>query len=260
MTVRRGVALALGVAAALLLGGCSIEGTVTIESAQRVAVDITASDVSASSCDEYNEALGLGLTVQPIDGAPRLTCRFEGVVTADALGRTRVALSEVGEQLALGFDPAAFGDSSSTDQLPGLTGFEVRVIFPGPVLHSSGTVDGNDTLFSRHHLLEPDGLRVIGQGHAGPAWWLLALVGGALAGAGIGGASGWFLASRRPGPAEDEPSAPDGDELGAVAGDPQPELAAAPHPSAAPAPRQAVDESMWAPPTPDDDRDPRSAP
>lgn len=241
MTLRRGLVLGPACAATLLFGGCSVEGTLTIESADRVAVDITVSDLSASSCDEYARAVDLGLLVTPVVGAPRLTCHFTGYVDAEQLRKTNIALSEVGEHLVLGFDPWGADNVAEEAKLSGLPAFDVTVNFPGPVLRSSGTASGNQARFLRDDLLEPLGLIAVGQAHGGPPWWLLALGLGVLGGAGAGGLAGWLLASRRGRPSE-EPEATHDDDF--------PDDPDEPRPDAAESPRTDVDDSVWAPPEP----------
>ncbi len=239
MTLRRGLVLGPVCAAALLFGGCSVDGTLTIESADRVAVDIIVHDLSASSCDEYATAVDLGLLVTPVEGASVLTCRFAGYLDAERLRQTHIALSEVGEHLVLGFDPWGAGDVAEEAELSGLPAFDVTVNFPGPVLRSSGTASGNQARFLRDDLLEPLGLIAVGQAHGGPPWWLLALGLGVVGGAGIGGLASWQLASRRRRPS-DEPEVTPDDEF--------PDDPDEPRPDAAHLPRADIDDSVWAPP------------
>ena len=271
MTWPRGRALGLACAAALLLGGCAVEGTLTIESARRVAVDLTVRDIDSPSCDDYSEAMELGIRVTPVEG-PGLSCRFVGSLDPEALGgQIDFMVLEVGENLSVASNPLGVLAPADAESLAGLARFDLRVVFPGPVLRSSGTMSGNEASFTRDDLLE-GGLTAVGQGHPGPPTWLPGLAGGLVAGTGIGAAIGWAVWRRRGRrPPEEGATATEGDEF---ADDPEDLHPTDPHPQDPkppfpPEPRPAGDDSIWAPPDPASDtgvrtrptgRDPGSAP
>ena len=167
MTRRRAAALALACAAALTLGGCAVEGTVTIESAQRVAVDVTVRNPDTASCDGYAEAVGWGLVVTPVEGDTGPRCRFVGSVDPAKLGLANVLLIDGGEHLFFGLYPIGPGATLGSRSMHSVLDLDLRFVFPGPVLRSSGTMSGNEAGFTREQLLE-GGLTAVGQGHPGP--------------------------------------------------------------------------------------------
>lgn len=238
MIVWRGAVLALGCAAALLLGGCSVEGTLTVESAERIGVDLTVRDIAGAACEDYAEAGELGLQVTPVEG-PGTSCRFLGSLSSSEFARANFLLVDAGEHLSIGVYPLGMGAPADADSLAELARLDLRMVFPGPVLRSSGTMSGNEASFTRDDLLE-GGLTAVGQGHPGPPTWLLALGGGLAAGAAVGGPIGWAVRRRRGVAAADE--APEADDVD-IPDDPAEPSADAPAP-----PRVAVDDSVWAPP------------
>ena len=238
MTRRRAAALALACAAALTLGGCAVEGTVTIESAQRVAVDVTVRNPDTASCDGYAEAVGWGLVVTPVEGDTGPRCRFVGSVDPAKLGLANVLLIDGGEHLFFGLYPIGPGATLGSRSMHSVLDLDLRFVFPGPVLRSSGTMSGNEAGFTREQLLE-GGLTAVGQGHPGPPWWLLALGGGLAGGTGIGAAIARAVWRRGPDTTDEAPEAGDGD----VPADPSEASVDAPV-----APPAAVDDSVWAPP------------
>ena len=157
MIVWRGAVLALGCAAALLLGGCSVEGTLTVESAERIGVDLTVRDIAGAACEDYAEAGELGLQVTPVEG-PGTSCRFLGSLSSSEFARANFLLVDAGEHLSIGVYPLGMGAPADADSLAELARLDLRMVFPGPVLRSSGTMSGNEASFTRDDLIVADAI------------------------------------------------------------------------------------------------------
>lgn len=203
MTSRHGWVLGLGCAAALLLGGCSIEGTIAIESTERMGVDLVFRDAPVASCDDFRQVTERGFAVTTVAG-PGVSCHVVGYADREVLALVNVLLTTAGEQLSFGFAPLGFEQlaDAPAELLPELTSLDLRVIFPGTVLRSSGTASGNEARFTRDDLLELGGLSAVAQDHPGPPFWTLALGGGLLAGASVQAVDDLPLGTEAPRPDE----------------------------------------------------------
>lgn len=158
----------------LLLTGCNITGTVDIRSADEVALDITVSDIGRDSreCDAWAPmpSTQVKVTAAGSDG-----CRIQGIVHPALLGQY-VTVVQAGEYLEFRFNPLSAAPGAEPSGGDDYYGFkymkaDLLVTFPGQVLNSTGTIDGNRVRFTDGtQLNRAFGWQARALNHIGPEW------------------------------------------------------------------------------------------
>lgn len=202
-------------AAVLLLAGCDLSGSLNVRAPDQLDVDLTVRYVFSERyppCDQtaWNGHVPLTFTLTGDDMT--LVCHITGTVDPEAL-RDYLAVVHVGELYRLSFNPLsqAAGTEVPIGAYYGVFDrMDVMVTFPGQVLTSTGSMKGNSTRFTDPtQANQPYGLHATALDHAGPAWWLLAALGGLLTGLGLAAGWGWFRGRT---PRADQPEDQSGDE------------------------------------------------
>lgn len=172
----------------LLLSGCEVRGTVDVKSGTEAEANLvfTEAEVDCLGLTRY-----AGLVIKGIpESDGHQTCRAQGTIDLDSLKDFGIQLTQTGEYLMLDLTlPEQFGYMPT----------KVDITFPGKVLEAGGTtVSGNSVqLTQRSIAANPDKSRVVALSHAGPEWWVMALVAGFGGGVALTGAVLLLLRRRR---------------------------------------------------------------
>jgi hypothetical protein len=153
----------------LLLCGCEVHGTVDVKSGTQAEANLIFTDAQVD-CLGLTKYAGLVIKGSP-ESDGHQTCRAQGTIDLDALKDFGIKLTQTGEYLIL--------DLAMPEQF-GYMPTKVDITFPGKVLDGGGsTVTGNSVqLTELSGAAIPGSSRMIALSHAGPEWWVLALVAG----------------------------------------------------------------------------------
>ena len=153
----------------LLLCGCEVHGTVDVKSGTQAEANLIFTEAEAD-CLGLTKYAGLVIKGTP-ESDGNQTCRAQGTIDLTSLKDFGIQLSQTGEYLML--DLAM---SQQYDDMP----IKVDITFPGKVLEGGPTtVSGNSVELSQRSMAtRPYSSRVVALSHAGPEWWVTALVAG----------------------------------------------------------------------------------
>jgi hypothetical protein len=153
----------------LLLCGCDVHGTVDVKSATQAEANLIFTEAEVD-CLGLTRYAGLVIKGTP-ESDGHQTCRAQGTIDLDSLKDFGIKLSQTGEYLML--------DLAMPEQF-GYMPTKVDITFPGKVLDGGGsTVSGNSIQLNElSGAASPGRSRVVALSHAGPEWWVMALIAG----------------------------------------------------------------------------------
>lgn len=167
--LRRLLLALIGILAAMGVAGCDVTGTMKLRADDQVELDLRVVVEAGQSC---SWELGPGVRTgerRNRNGVDRL-CMLQGTVPKDQLRRWGVDITHNGEHISAVYNPLGVSSVGGRPSFSvGLQNVGVVVEFPGPVLESTGVVEGNTVRFTDiGQLTQPQGLRALGLDHAGP--------------------------------------------------------------------------------------------
>ncbi|HEY3406689.1 MAG TPA: hypothetical protein VGK53_00795 [Propionicimonas sp.] len=154
----------------LLLSGCEVHGTVDVKSGTQAEANLIFTEAEVD-CLGLTRYAGLVIKGSP-DSDGNQTCRAQGTIDLGVVKDFGITLNQTGEYLMLDL-----GMPQQYDYMP----TKVDITFPGTVLDGGGSlVSGNSIQLTERALSAgPESSRVVvALSHAGPEWWVMALVAG----------------------------------------------------------------------------------